>query len=93
MKSVLSLGLLLSVATLSGCAEDIEDDNTVTTGGTDNTLVGSTDTTGTAGSDCEPGFKIGRCPRDIALPNSDGELVSLHDQRGSRVAVIGSAEY
>jgi hypothetical protein len=42
---------------------------------------------------CEPGFRIGRCPADFALPDSVGDLVSLHAQRGGRVAVIGSAEY
>jgi hypothetical protein len=42
---------------------------------------------------CEPGFRIGRCPTDFALPDGAGDLVSLYEQRGNRVAVIGSAEY
>jgi peroxiredoxin len=40
---------------------------------------------------CKKGIKVGKCPKDFALPNRDGELVSLHAQRGQRVAVIGSA--
>jgi len=92
MKHVLSLGLLLTVATLSGCAEEGDGNLETTATGTDNTLVGTT-TTNTVDGECQSGFQIGRCPNDIALPNADGELISLHALRGSRVAVIGAAEF
>jgi hypothetical protein len=90
MKYVLFLGLLLTVATLFGCAEEGDGNLETTATGTDNTLVG---TTTTVDGECQPGFQRGRCPNDIALPNADGDLVSLHSLRGSRVAVIGAAEF
>ena len=91
MKHVLSLGLLLSTAVLFGCAEESDGGVETTATGTDNTLVATTTTT--TDGECKPGLQIGRCPNDIALPNSDGELVSMHALRGSRVAVVGAAEY
>lgn len=91
MKYVLTMGLLLSTATLYGCAVE-EDVGLETTTTPDNTLVGTTSSETTDG-ECKTGFRIGNCPKDIALPDATGELVSIHDQRGSRVLVIGSAEY
>ena len=91
MKYVLTLGLLLSTAALIGCAEEGDVGTDATT--LDNTLVGTPSTGSTADGECQAGFRIGHCPKDIALPDASGELVSLHDQRGSRVLVIGVAEY
>ena len=90
MHRKLLAGVFLAATTLTACVAEEEVGAELTSSGTDNTLVGSTST---ADEECKPGFQIGRCPNDIALPNSLDELVSVHDQRGSRVAVVGSAEY
>jgi hypothetical protein len=94
MKHVLAIGLLLSTTALFACAEEgdgsLETTLETTATGTSNTTV---ETTSSTGDECEPGFQVGGCPDDIALPNSFGDLVSVHDQRGSRVVVLGSAEY
>ena len=94
MKHVLTIGLLLSAGTLFACAEEgdgnLETTLESTTTSTDNTLVGTTSSTD---GECQPGFEVGGCPDDIALPNSLGDLVAVHEQRGSRVVVLGSAEY
>jgi hypothetical protein len=94
MKHVLTIGLLLSTATLFACAEEgdgsLETTIETTATGTSSTTVGTTSSTD---GECKPGFEVGGCPDDIALPNSLGDLVSVHDQRGSRVVVLGSAEF
>lgn len=79
---------LLALVAL-GCAAE-EDGTTATFDDGANTVA----TTGTASDDdCQTGFREGRCPADFTLPNGMDELVSLHEQRGATVAVIGSAEF
>ena len=78
---------LLLALMLGGCTDESTDS-------VDATDLATTDTTSaTPGEDCEVGMRIGRCPGDFSLPNSAGELVSLHEQRGGRVAVVGAAEW
>jgi hypothetical protein len=79
--------LTLVALLLSGCADESTDS-------VDATDLATADTTSaTPVEDCEVGMRIGRCPGDFSLPNSAGELISLHEQRSGRVAVIGAAEF
>ncbi|MFT4623170.1 MAG: hypothetical protein ACI8PZ_001826 [Myxococcota bacterium] len=79
---------LLALVAL-GCAAE-EDGTTATVDDASNTGAPS----GTIADDgCETGFREGRCPADFSLPNGMDELISLHEQRGATVAVIGSAEF
>ena len=77
----------MCVALAAGCAaEDGTDSLATPTSGSE--LTTATEPV----DDCQAGMRIGRCPADFSLPTGAGELISLHEQRGGRVAVIGSAE-
>lgn len=86
---IISIGLALTA--LTGCAVEGED-LSATLASTTLATTGAA-TTETAEGDCEPGMRIGRCPKDFSLPNRDGDMVTLHEHRGSKVLVVGSAEY
>ena len=81
----------LALTALTGCAVEGDDLSSTLTGSTLGTP--SAATTETVEDDCEPGMRIGRCPKDFSLPNRDGDMVTLHEHRGSKVVVVGSAEY
>jgi len=74
---------------LTGCVASVDDTPTIIS---TPATMGTTTPTETI-EECRTGFKIGRCPRDFSLPNGDGDIVTLHEHRGSRVAVVGSAMY
>ena len=77
-------------AAMTGCAAE-GDELTATLTATD-VSTGMTSSTEVE-EECKTGFRVGRCPKDFSLPNSDDDMVTLHEHRGSRVAVIGSAMY
>lgn len=75
---------------MTGCAaEGDELSATLTTTDLSTGMTTSTEVE----EECKPGFRIGRCPKDFSLPNGNDKMVTLHEHRGSRVAVIGSAMY
>lgn len=90
MRASLLLLIGLVCAAMTGCAVEGDElsatltDTDVSTGMTSSTEVEE---------ECKPGFRIGRCPKDFSLPNGNDKMVTLHEHRGSRVVVIGSAMY
>ncbi len=90
MRPSLLLLIGLACAAMTGCAAE-GDELSATLTATDASM-GMTSSTEVE-EECKTGFRIGRCPKDFSLPNRYEEMVTLHEHRGSRVAVIGSAMY
>ena len=80
----------LVCAAMTGCAAESDElSATLTATEVSTGMTSSTEVE----EECRPGFRIGRCPKDFSLPDRDDEMVTLHEHRGSRVLVIGSAMY
>ena len=86
-----SIPLLFLLAACGGAAS--KDGTSTATGGSD-TATEHVDSTADSG-DTDSAFTlaVGQPAPDFTLPDADGNLVSLSDFRGSRVIVMGTAEW
>jgi hypothetical protein len=92
MRPSLLLLIGLTCAAMTGCAVEGHDHDHDHPHDYDQASLEMTSSTEVE-EECKPGFRIGRCPKDFSLPNGNDKMVTLHEHRGSRVAVIGSAMY